>query len=81
MKSILRRIEIKIERYFNSREREMQANHIPLQPDEWLDKLQVMQMLSISSSTFYRLEKTSNWKMKLVGKRKYYLKSSILGTQ
>ena len=79
MKSILRRIEMKIESYFNSREREMQANHIPLQQDEWLDKFQVKQLLSISSSTFYRMEKTSNWKLKQVGKRKYYLKSSILG--
>ena len=79
MKSILRRIEMKIESYFNSREREMQANHIPIQQDEWLDKFQVKQLLSISSSTFYRMEKTSNWKLKQVGKRKYYLKSSILG--
>ncbi|NQX38805.1 hypothetical protein SAMN05421820_101840 [Pedobacter steynii] len=79
MKSILRRIEMKIERYFNSRERQMQADHVPLQLDEWFDKLQVMQLLSISASTFYRLEKVSNWKMQQVGKRKYYLKSSILG--
>lgn len=70
---------MKIESYFNSREREMQANHIPIQQDEWLDKFQVKQLLSISSSTFYRMEKTSNWKLKQVGKRKYYLKSSILG--
>ena len=81
MKTILRRIEMKIERYFNSRERQMQAHYVPLQPDEWLDKFQVMQLLSISSSTFYRLEKVSNWKMQQVGKRKYYLKSSILGNQ
>ena len=70
---------MKIERYFNSRERQMQAHHVPLLSDEWFDKLQVMQLLSISSSTFYRLEKVSNWKMQQVGKRKYYLKSSILG--
>jgi predicted DNA-binding transcriptional regulator AlpA len=80
MKMILRRIELILERYFDSREKEMLMKQVPFEQEEWLDNVHVMQLLGISESTFYRFVKILNWKMKLIGRRKHYLKSSILGT-
>lgn len=81
MKMILRRIEQKLERYFNSKEQQIVIYQAPVPPAEWLDKFQVMRLLSVSESTFRRLAKELDWKMRLVGKRKYYLKSSILESE
>lgn len=80
MKMILRRIELILQKYFDSKERQMLMQQASLPQEEWLDSLQVMQLLGVSERTFYRLVKVFNWKMKLIGKRKHYLKSSILGT-
>lgn len=51
-----------------------------LQDEEvWLDKAGVMALLFITRSTFYRRLMERNWKTRRIGKRAYYLKSSILG--
>lgn len=78
MKMILRRIELKLQKYFESREKQTLQEQTALQHDEWLDSLQVMELLNISARTFYRLAKVSNWTTKQIGGRKYYLKSSVL---
>ncbi|SDO47389.1 hypothetical protein SAMN05421820_11582 [Pedobacter steynii] len=81
MKIILRRIEQILQRFFEFKEKQMLQEQAALQPDEWLDSLQVMELLNISPRTFYRLAKVSNWITKQIGARKYYLKSSILASQ
>lgn len=81
MKMILRRIELKLQKYFDSKEKQMLTQQAQFQQEEWLDNIQVMELLGISQRTFYRSVKVLNWEMKLIGTRKHYLKSSILRTK
>ncbi|AOM79831.1 hypothetical protein BFS30_23305 [Pedobacter steynii] len=81
MKMILRRIELALQKYFESREKQMIQEQAPVPQEEWLDNLQVIDLLRISPRSFYRLVKVSNWKVKQIGGRKYYLKSSVLESQ
>lgn len=44
-----------------------------------MTKDEVMAMLFITKSTFYRKLEEENWKTKRIGRTTYYLKSSIVG--
>lgn len=56
----------------------MLEEHAASKHDEWLDSLQVMELLHISERTFYRLAKVAGWTRKKIGGRTYCLKSSVL---
>lgn len=45
--------------------------------EDWMTKAEVMDLLCITESTFYRRKNTSNWKCKRNGSVEYYLKSSL----
>jgi hypothetical protein len=46
-------------------------------PADWASKAEVMELLHIGESTFYRRKDASNWTTKYNGGVEYYLKSSL----
>lgn len=78
MKMTLLRIERILNRFLELKQQVNLNQKVECKEEEWLDNRDVMKLLRISASSFYRKLKNSNWKEKEIGGRKYYLKSSIL---
>lgn len=78
MKMTLIRIERILIKLLLLKEKGYLMETVVLQEEVWLDIQDVMKLLRISHSTFYRKLKECNWKEKEIAGRKYYLKSSIL---
>lgn len=54
-------------------------DQLPEAKEEWLNISQVMKLLFITKSTFYRRRILENWVRKKNGRSWLYLKSSVLG--
>ncbi|WP_316820845.1 hypothetical protein [Pedobacter gandavensis] len=78
MKTTLLRIEMILKRFLELKEEFNVKHAAELEDEVWLDNQDVMKLLRISPSSFYRKLKMCNWKEKMVGGKKYYLKSSII---
>ncbi|MCX2453630.1 hypothetical protein OQX61_20330 [Pedobacter sp. PLR] len=78
MRMTLLRIERILNKLLMSRERLYLKPITEIKEEEWLDKHDVMKLLRIGTSSFYRKLKTCGWVEKEIAGRKYYLKSSII---
>lgn len=78
MKMTLLRIERILNKLLALKEKGYLSPTVELKEEVWMDNRDVMNLLRISSSSFYRKQKVSGWKKKEIAGRKYYLKSSIL---
>lgn len=78
MKVTLLRIEQILNQFLELKQQVYLKQAVELKEEVWLDNQDVMKLLRISASSFYRKQKVCGWIEKEIGGRKYYLKSSIL---
>lgn len=78
MKTTLLRIELILNKLLELKQQVYLHQTVAHKEEVWLDNQDVMKLLRISPSSFYRKQKVCGWTEKEIAGRKYYLKSSIL---
>lgn len=75
------RIELVFVKNLKPKKIKKSSARTPEQEDEWLDNLQAMKFLNIGRTAFFEQAREGNWTVQLRGRRKYFLKSSLIKNQ